>query len=472
MKDSTSSFEWLRRSGALLAFAAILVAALYLTGLTRMGMYSVDEPRYADIGRTMAHSGDWTTPKLWGEAWFEKPPLLYWMTAVGFDLGAGNDLAPRLPVALLSIGFLVFFFRRLAVVFDPETARYATAMLATSGGWLAYSHVAVTDLPLSVCFSTAVLFALPGRPGPVGERAEPRRALAAAALGLAVLAKSLPPLILFTPILAMDYRNWRRWFARWPILVFLAVAVPWHVAAAVRNGSPFLYELFIKQQFGRFFTNALQHEQPWWFYLGVFPLLLFPWFPLLIPAARRVKEDESAAQLAVVVVVGFVFFSLGVNKLYGYVLPLVPATCALMGYGVAREGGRTRWILATLALTGVLPFAPAIASRAPVAWAWILVSAVVLAGGGWMLGSVKRGILMAALATGIFYLGIEGKVFSALDHSGSLRSEWVARHPSCAALVLPRGTLYGLYYYAGKRLPDCAIVDKNAPIIDGSGPTK
>src|SRR5580698_729643 len=125
-----------------------------------MGMVQPDEPRYADIGRAMAQSGDWITPRLWGQPWFEKPALLYWMTATGFRLGLGPDLAPRLPVALLSLLFLAFFWVRLDVEFGRRAASFATAMLATSAGWLAYSHVAVTDLPMAAFFSAAVFLSL------------------------------------------------------------------------------------------------------------------------------------------------------------------------------------------------------------------------------------------------------------------------------------------------------------------------
>ena len=59
------------------------VGAVYLHGLGDVGLLGPDEPRYAAIGRAMASSGDWVTPRLWGEAWFEKPPLLYWLTALG-----------------------------------------------------------------------------------------------------------------------------------------------------------------------------------------------------------------------------------------------------------------------------------------------------------------------------------------------------------------------------------------------------
>ena len=81
-------------------FAGILLlSALYLGNLTGMGLILPDEPRYADIGRAMARTGDWVTPRLWGVPWFEKPALLYWMTGLGFRMGLGPETAPRLPVA-------------------------------------------------------------------------------------------------------------------------------------------------------------------------------------------------------------------------------------------------------------------------------------------------------------------------------------------------------------------------------------
>ena len=58
--------------------------------------------------------GDWITPRLWGDPWFEKPPLLYWMTALAFKAGLSDDLAPRLPVAILSAAFLLLFFHQSA----------------------------------------------------------------------------------------------------------------------------------------------------------------------------------------------------------------------------------------------------------------------------------------------------------------------------------------------------------------------
>src|SRR5579862_7835041 len=103
---------------------------LYFFGVTAAGVIGPDEPRYAAIGRAMAQTGDWVTPRLWGSPWFEKPALLYWMTAAGFRLGLGPDLAPRLPVALLSVAFLAFFWSRVRVEWGARVAWFAMGMLS------------------------------------------------------------------------------------------------------------------------------------------------------------------------------------------------------------------------------------------------------------------------------------------------------------------------------------------------------
>ncbi|HVW10617.1 MAG TPA: glycosyltransferase family 39 protein [Bryobacteraceae bacterium] len=457
---NTSARRWI-----FAALAAASVALLYLTNLTAMGMYSTDEPRYADIGRAMARTGDWITPRLWGQPWFEKPPLLYWMSAIGFRLGLGPDLAPRLPMALLSIAFLAFFWWRLRGLWDERVAAFSTAILATTGGWLAYSHVAVTDIPVAVFFTAAVLLSL-SRDGE-----EPHRAVAAACLGLAVLAKSIPPLVLFTPVLFFDRSNWKRWFASWPILVFTAVALPWHIAATIRNGWELPRVLFIEQQFGRFLTPALQHGQPWWFYLLVFPGLLFPWCALLPLAFRQAAADRSRRTLAAILILGLIFFSASLNKLPGYVLPLVPAACVLLGAGLAASPRPARWLIAPITLLGALPFASAIIPQAaaiirhPVSLDWseaisglalAAVLAVILFFGLRSL-TVPAAFLLAA--AGFFWL--QTSTFPKLDRAASTRPLWLQTHPSCAP-VLPRSLPYGLYYYSEKQLPACGIVDKNA----------
>jgi 4-amino-4-deoxy-L-arabinose transferase-like glycosyltransferase len=449
--------------GAVVTLMAALIAALYLADLSGMGLVSKDEPRYADIGRAMAKTGDWITPRLWGEPWFEKPPLLYWLIAFGFKAGLGPELAPRLPLALFSLAFLAFFWFRVRAIWDDRVATFSTGILATSAGWLALSHVAVTDLPVSALFTVAVLLALEGR-----------RTLAAAALGLAVLAKSLPPLILFFPVLAVDYRNWREWVRPAPILVFAAVAVTWHTVAFARNGYEFIRILFIQQQFGRFFSPERQHPQPWWFYLPVLLLLLYPWFPLL-PFAARDWRDKRIRTLLAVVLFGMLFFSSSLNKLPAYVLPLIPAICILIGIGLAPAARPKPAIALAATLLGALPFAQVVVPvalgiglrSAPLPWdrlGWGLgVAAIVGISLLQLPKNVASGVVFGLVSLG--FLWFQFATFPLIDRYASARPVWRQQQPGCVPNV-DRGQLYGLQYYADGLLPLCNVLDQTpAPVV-------
>ena len=136
--------------------AALVVSSyfLYFDATGQRGLVGPDEPRYASIAHEMAASGDWVTPRLAGEPWFEKPSLLYWVGAVFDSLG---DQATRVPVALLSVGFLLLFHWRMRAEFGENEADFSTAILATSAGWVSFSQVGVFDLPLSVALGAAML---------------------------------------------------------------------------------------------------------------------------------------------------------------------------------------------------------------------------------------------------------------------------------------------------------------------------
>ena len=99
-----------------MAAVVALAAILYLLPIPQRGLVGPDEPRYASISRQMAESGDWITPTLWGEPWFEKPALLFWMGGLGYL--AGIEPHTRVPVALLSLGFLLFLYRTVRDEFD------------------------------------------------------------------------------------------------------------------------------------------------------------------------------------------------------------------------------------------------------------------------------------------------------------------------------------------------------------------
>ncbi len=449
------------RTARALWLAAPLFYFLFFFRLAGTGMLGPDEPRYAAVGREMARSGDWITPRLWGEPWFEKPALLYWMTAAGFKAGLNDDLAPRVPVAIVSVAFLAFLFLRVRREFNECAALYATAMLGTSAMWLGYSYVAVTDLPLAAAWSAAMLLAFPW------VKSGERRTLPAVAalLGIAVLAKGLLPLVLSLPLL---------WFGRKRIAdllrpqvagTFLLVAAPWYALCWWRNGWTFIETFFLVHQFGRFTSEALQHQQPFWFYVPVIAAALVPWTPLAALAVGPGADPRRRFLLACAAF-GFVFLSASTNKLPGYVLPLLPAVSILAGVALA-EGRRVPLLFAAsaLLLTLVPPAAQLLPraladglSSAPVprfSWVWLL--PVPLAIAVWRLRTETAVIAIAtAAAAGVIYL--KAAALPAIDTAVSARPVWQkieGRGSQVCVGDIHRAWRYGLNYYSVVPLPDC-----------------
>jgi 4-amino-4-deoxy-L-arabinose transferase-like glycosyltransferase len=452
----------------LLWLALPMAYLLYIYDLGAAALFGPDEPRYASIAREMARSGDWVTPVLWGRPWFEKPALLYWMNAPAFKLGLGPDLAPRLPVAILSVAFLVFYWWMLRREFGCRAAWLATLILGTCAGWIGYSQVGVTDLPLAATYSAAMLLALPW----VARRDARYLPLAAALLGLAVLAKSLVPLALCLSLIFY----WRRFgdlLRPRVLLPFAAVALPWYLLCYWRNGWPFLQELFWKQQYQRVVSTSLQHVQHWWFYLPVLVGLLLPWTPFAATLARRpLYRDERVRFLAAIVVWGVVCFSIPINKLPGYLLPLFPAAAALLGIAVDQAGRARGALAACAALLPVFPVAAAVLPAALAAGglskvqlpafqvAWLLpLAAVPLV---WLLEN--RGRRLAAVACvavgasmGAAYL--KHTAAAELDRIPSARVLWrqvAGKADQVCVDGLNRGLQYSLNYYAGRALPECS----------------
>src|SRR5690349_9814038 len=87
------------------ALAAIMAtsAFAFFFGLGGLGLLGPDEPRYAEVAREMFAGGDYISTHLCGCLWFEKPVLLYWMSAISYRLFGINELAARLPTALAAI---------------------------------------------------------------------------------------------------------------------------------------------------------------------------------------------------------------------------------------------------------------------------------------------------------------------------------------------------------------------------------
>jgi 4-amino-4-deoxy-L-arabinose transferase-like glycosyltransferase len=452
---------------------AVALVALYFYNLAGVGVLSTDEPRYAAIGIAMAQSGDFITPRLWGSPWFEKPPLLYWMTAAGARGGFGPEAAGRFPVALLSVGFLLASFFLLKREFGVQAAAVATVVLATSAGWLAYSCLCLTDIPLAVFFSLAIFLSL-SLLQPNWPPARLRFVAIGLCLGLAILAKGLVPIALLVPWAWFLRRQWRCW---WLMIVAAAVvALPWYIAVYERNGYVFVQEFFIRHHFERLYSASLQHVQPWYYYLPVLLAGLFPWTPALLLLPRnRTSWDLRRRFLLATVCWGLFFFSVSLNKLPGYLLPILPPLFALIG-GQFQQAPviRANWgiLLACALLIAVVPLLASVIPESLAGGRFTLSSlagfnrttsfyvvapfaVVMLARRAW----VAPLLALSVIAGGLY---LKSVAFPVLDREVSARSLWreiQTRSVDICDAGANRDWIYGLSFYRGSAIQPCSPND-------------
>lgn len=301
-----------------------------------------DETRYAQIGLEMYETGDWVVPRLQGEPYLDKPPLLYWATAASYSLFGVSQQSARLPNALAMFATVLAVYvlgRRL--VGDRAASISAVALMLCAGVAVS-ARFLLLDSTLT-CFTTFGLLC-----AGIALHAPRRRwvwwILVGIAGGLGIMTKGPVALIICVPPLVAG--TWLRGerFAqqplRWLLIAVpaLGVAAPWFWA--VMKAQPDFAEYFFWKHNVMRYVQGLNHEQPWWFYIpvvaaGMFPTSLFlPAFVVYLFRRRDSVRQRRTSELGFVTFAGFwvlLFFSASTCKLPTYILPAIPMLCLGIG---------------------------------------------------------------------------------------------------------------------------------------------
>jgi len=330
--------------------AAIVAAILYLPGLGRPALWEPDEGRYAEIAREMAVSGDLVTPRNDYVRYFEKPPLVYWTEAAAIRIFGTTEFAVRLPAALFTAGQAAIVCAIGEVMFGAAAGLLAAMALALSPIVFAFARFATLDPALTFFLSAAMgAFLAAARAPDFGAGAGRRwMLLATAMLALGTLAKGPVAIVLGGAIalIWMLTEHRARELARMPFvtcaIIYLAIVMPWFIAAAHRNPG-FLEFFFVHEHLERY-TISQEHGWGPWFFIpivigGAWPWIYFAplgWFEMSrAPAAGRVSILSSRNFLAAWFAVILIFFSIPRSKLGSYILPAMPPLAILAGYGLA-----------------------------------------------------------------------------------------------------------------------------------------
>jgi 4-amino-4-deoxy-L-arabinose transferase-like glycosyltransferase len=385
-----------RRGGSVAVLLVVILAAVLLApGLGRAPFDDPGEGQHAEIARELL-GGSWLTLRLNGVRYFDKPPLLYWLTAASFHLFGLTEGAARLApllgallavagTALLGVRLLgpgwgalaglallsCALFAAFARYVRPESLFVAAIAWGFTGLLLAGTRL----VPQAFCMRG------PGngpRTPPVADDRSERETVHAAAdtrfgavwsvvgcaaLGVAGLAKD--PLGLLGPLVAIAIaaalagrlRPVRAWLPPVGVALMVVIGFGWYVVAAVREPAFLWYTVVDNHVLNvarmRQFPDedvplsALEFLTAAGF--GAFPWILAAVVAMGALVRARAWRDPTElpwVALAVWAVGVLAFFTVSPFKLPHYGLPAYPALALLAARAWRDVAPRPRGLIA------------------------------------------------------------------------------------------------------------------------------
>ena len=371
---------------------ALLWAVIYIPGLFSPPLLDDADSVHAEAAREMLLRHDWTTLYIDGVRYLEKAPLLYWGMAASYKVFGVKDWAARLPLILAELALLLATYAIGKRNLGERAGFWAAVVLAVSVGPYLFTRILIPDMLIPLWLTLGFDFFLRTL-----DEEPPSIASCwglAATVALNVLTKGLigiafPALIIAIYLLLTgNLKHLLRMRLISSTLVLLAIAAPWHIAAAIRNPAAgqargFLWFYFVNEHFLRYLGKRIPHDYdtvPLPLFWALMFMWLFPWSAFLVQSLGQIPHRLSQlrgkmdrrhrAMLLFAVWAGVVllFFSFSTRQEY-YAVPALPALALLIGGWLQQEeesapdstlrrSGRIGALL--LAIVGLVIFAAAI----------------------------------------------------------------------------------------------------------------
>jgi hypothetical protein len=212
---------------------------------------AVDEALYVNAAIRMAHDGDWLTPKAFGRLFFQKPPPVYWFSALSIKLFGTSLFTVRLPGLLFGAIGSAAVFLWCAKYRSILAGTLAAVMLLSCPVYLTMSQVVDTSI-LAAAFIALTMTTVALDPG-MGRRST--WICSGIFAGMAILAKSVAgavPLVALAVYWVAVPSRLRPPLARLAASAGVAVlvAAPWHVYQLFAHPQWFWAEYVDMQLFG------------------------------------------------------------------------------------------------------------------------------------------------------------------------------------------------------------------------------
>jgi 4-amino-4-deoxy-L-arabinose transferase-like glycosyltransferase len=336
--------------------------AIYAAGMFTPPLLDDVDTIHAEAAREMLLRHDWVTLYTNGLRYLEKAPLIYWSLAGSYELFGVSDWSSRLPLMLGFLAMVLATYWLGSFAFGERGGFYSGLALVTSIGPYIFTRFLIPDVLVGLWLAISYYFFLRSL-----EEARPTRLTCwgfAAACALNVLTKGLIGLafpigtIGLYLLLTGNLRHLARLRILSSTVVFLVLAAPWHILAAIRNPAQgqargFLWFYFVNEHIMRFLNKRVPpgyDTVPLVLFWAFLVLWLVPWAVFLPQALRDVplrwgklhgpmdRRQKAELLFFLWALVILLFFSFSTRQEY-YTIPALPGIALLAGGWLARESG-------------------------------------------------------------------------------------------------------------------------------------
>jgi 4-amino-4-deoxy-L-arabinose transferase-like glycosyltransferase len=336
-----------------------LWVAIYAAGMFSPPLLDDVDTIHAEAAREMLLRHDWVTLYTNGLRYLEKAPLMYWSLGVSYEVFGISDWSTRLPLMLGFLALVLATYGLGSYAFGERGGFYSGLALVTSIGPYIFTRFLIPDVLVGLWLTISYFFFLRSL-----EEEAPSRLTCwgfAAACAMNVLTKGLIGLafpigtIGLYLLLRRNLRHLLRLRVLSSTLVFLVLAAPWHVLAAMCNPAQgqargFLWFYFVNEHIMRFLNKRVPpgyDTVPLLLFWVMLILWLVPWAVFLPQALKDVPvrwaqltslDHRKRATLLFFLwaLVILLFFSFSTRQEY-YTIPALPGIALLAGGWLARE---------------------------------------------------------------------------------------------------------------------------------------
>ncbi|MEM9003812.1 MAG: glycosyltransferase family 39 protein [Cyanobacteria bacterium P01_F01_bin.86] len=327
-----------------LFLAALLLFCIDLNGVP---LRDWDEGTVAQVAREMSRGpwDAWLHPQLWGQPYFNKPPLIHGLIAVVYQMAGVQEWTARLPGAILTAGSVPLLFMLGCSIFPTRLPAivgagvYLTLLPVVRHGRLAMLDGAI------VCFFLATLWML--MQAIEQETATQQRrpywyygvGIGFALMGLTKGILAILLLAIALIFLALTDRKQLRSPHLWVgILCGSLPILAWYLLQWQYYGQQFVDTAVMTQSFNRIWSTVERHDGPPWYYLLELLKYSWPWLIFWPTGAWLTWRSRHRvwSKLLLVWTIGYLLpISVMGTKLPWYVLPLYPAIALTCGVALA-----------------------------------------------------------------------------------------------------------------------------------------